>query len=150
MVFYSHQNQMSHATMFPASHLMMIWTGIKKKIDILLWRMDTFLFLCVFFRTLLLLIHTSIHFRLFCSLFCLFLCFTNSFVFSPILFLTLMILLYFLNPPHWIIMTQYVLQFLLSLVYHSKISRILWILIFVKVISNSQFTIGFFKSSSVQ
>ena len=99
---------------------------------------------------LLLLIHTSINFSLFLSFFCFFLRFPNLFVFSPRLFLTLMIFIYFLIPPHFIIMTQYVFQSLLSLVYHAKISRSLWMHIFVRARLKSHFTIGFFKSSSVE
>ena len=94
-------------------------------------------------RNLLLLIHTSVHLSLFLSFFCFFLCFTNLFVFSPSFFLMLKVFFYFLSPHHCIIMTQYVLQSLLSLVYHAKICRSLWILIFVRVILKIQFTMGF-------
>ena len=88
---------------------------IRQNFNIFLWRMDTFLFLCVFhcgfcilliFRNLLLLIHTSVRFSLFLSFSWLFLCFPN-------LFLMLKIFLLF---PHFIIITQYVFQPFLSLV----------------------------------
>ena len=46
---------------------------------------------------------------------------------------------------HCIIMTQYVFQFFLSLVYHENHIRGLWILIFVRVKSMSQVTIRFFS-----
>ena len=98
----------------------------------------------IIFRKLLFFIHISVHFRLFISFFCFFLCFPNSLVFSPRFFLTLKIFLSFLSPPHCIIMTQYVFQSLLSLVYHARHSRSLWMLIFVMVILKSPFTIGFF------
>ena len=97
------------------------------------------------FRNLLLFIHAIVHFSLFLSFFCFFLCFLNSFVFSSSFFWTLRIFLYLLSPPHCIILTQYVLQYLLRLVYHAKISISLWMRIFVRVIPKSQFTIGFYQ-----
>ena len=97
------------------------------------------------FSNLLLLIHTSVHFSLFLLFFCYLLCFSNSFVFSSSFFLKLMTLLSFLNPPHCIIMTQYVFQSLLSLVYHEKIIRSLSMLIFFRVRPKGQFTIDFFS-----
>ena len=133
--------------------------GIRRNFDIFSCCMDTFLFICVFhcgfcslliFRTLFILIHTSIHLSLFLLFLCFFLWFTNLFVFSPSFLLKLKIFLSFLIPPHFIIMTQYVLQSFRSLVYHAKISRILWMLIFVRLIYKSQFTIGVLKSSSVE
>ena len=74
-----------------------------------------------------------------------FLWFPNFFVFYPSFFLKLKIFLSFLSPPHCIIMTQYIFQSFLNLVYHAKISISLWILFFFRVISKSQFTIGFFQ-----
>ena len=121
--------------------------------------MDTFLLLCVFhcsfwslliLRIFLILIHISIHFSLFILFFCFFLCFPNYLLSYPRLSLKLNIFLSLLIPPHCTIRTQYVFQSFLSLLYHSKISRSLWMLIFFRVRSKSQFTIGFFKSSSVE
>ena len=97
------------------------------------------------FRNLLLIIHTSVHFSLFLSFFWFFLFIPNSFVFSPILFLTLKIFPSFPSPHRCIIMTKYVFQSLLSLVYYAKVSRSLWLLIFWGLISKSQFTVDFFQ-----
>ena len=97
------------------------------------------------FRNLFLLIHTIIHFSFFLLLFYFFLCFSNSCFFSPSFSLTLKIFLSLLSSPHLIIMTRYVFQSFLSLVYHAKISRSLWMLIFIRVRSKSQFMIGFFQ-----
>ena len=99
--------------------------GIRQNFDILSCCMDTFLILWGFssllvFRNLYLLIHTSFHFSLFLSLLWFFLWFTYLFVFSPRFFLTLRVFLYFLSPPHCIIMTQYVFQYFLRLAYHKK------------------------------
>ena len=146
-------NQIIHPEMFPTIRLM-----TKRKRNKTNFRYIIVLYghvlvpLCVslqiwnllIFRKLLILIHTSFHLGLFLSFFCLFLCFPNPFVFSPIFFLTLKIFLYFLSPPHFIIMTPYVFQSLLSLVYHAKISRSLWMIIFFRVILKIQFVIGFF------
>ena len=116
--------------------------------------MDMFLFLCVchcgfcsllVFRNLLLLIHISVYFRMFLSFFYLFLCFPNSLHFSPRFFLKLKIFLSFVSPPHCIIMTQYVFQSLLRLLYRAKSRRSLWMIIFVRVGSKSQFKIVFFQ-----
>ena len=117
---------------------------------LVLFRVPLQLCRLLMFRNFSLLIHTSVYSSLFFLLLCFFLCFPNSFVFYPSFFLTLNIFLSFLSPPHWNIMTQYVFQSLLSFVYHSKISRSLWMLIFVRVISKSQFMMGFFKSYSVE
>ena len=127
---------------------------IIQKIYIILCCMDTLFFLCVFhcgfnslliFRNLLLIIHISVHFSLFILFLWFLLLFSNSLLFYTISFLTLNIFLSFLIPPHCIIMTQYFFQYLLSLLYHAKTSRSLWIIIFVKVASKSQFTIGIFQ-----
>ena len=159
LVFTLYLNQISHLTMLSTSHLMTKRTRNQTKFryiivpygHVLVTSRVTFrLWSLLIFRNLLLFIHTSIHFSLFLLFFYYFLWFPNLFVFSPRLFLTLKIFLSFLSPPHWIIMTQYVFQYLLSLVYHAKTSRSLWMLIFVRVISKSQFTIGFFKSSSLE
>ena len=137
---------MSHPTMFPTSHLM-----TKKKRNQTKFRyiivpyghilvpLRVTLRLCrlLIFRNFLLFIHTSVHFRLFLSFFCFFLQFPNSLVFSPSLFLTLNTFFSFLSPPHCIIMTKYVFQSLLSLVYHAERKRILWMLIFFRVILKS-------------
>ena len=86
--------------------------GIRQNYNIFMCRIDTVLLLCVFrcnfcrmlvFRNLLLLIHTSVHLRMFIFFFWLLLCFHNSSVFSTSLFLTLEIFLLF---PHCIIITQ--------------------------------------------
>ena len=133
--------------------------GIRQNIDIISRRMDTFLFLCVFhcvffilliLRNLLLLIYIIVHFILFLSFSCFFLWFTNSVLLSLSFFLLLKIFISFLIPTHFIIMTQYIFQSFLILVYHAKISRSLWVLIFVRVISKGQFTIGFFKLSNAK
>ena len=97
------------------------------------------------FRNWLLLIHTSVHFSVFLLFLCSFLYFTNSFVLYPSFFLTLKILLSFIIPFHCIIMTQYVLQYLLSLVYHEKSTTSLWMLIFLMVRLKSQFMICFLQ-----
>ena len=86
------------------------------------------------FRNLLILIHTSVYFIFYILFFCFFFCFTNSFVFSPRFFLMFKIFLYLLIPPHCIIMTQYVFQSFLGLVYYVKSRRSLWMIIFVRVI----------------
>ena len=97
------------------------------------------------FRNLLLLIHTSVHFSLFFLFLWFFLYFPNFFVFPPIFFLTLKFFLSFLNHTNCIIMTKCIFLFLISLVYHAKSSRSMWMLIFVRVISKSQFTIGYLQ-----
>ena len=94
---------------------------------------------------MLLLIYTSVYFSLFLLFFYFLLCLTNLFVFSPSFLLTLNSFLSFLSPSNSIIMTQYIFQSFLRFVYHAKSSRILWMLIFVRVIPKSQFTISFFK-----
>ena len=145
--------------MFPTSHLMTKRTRNQTKFRYIIVpyghvlvpsRVLLRLLILLIFRNLLLYIHTSIHFSLFLSFFCFFLCFPNLFVFSPKFLLTLKILHSFLSPPSSIIMIQYIFQSFLSLVYHEKSSRSLWMLIFVGVRSKSQFTIFFFKSSSVE
>ena len=150
LVFVLYLNQMSHPMMFPTSHLMTKRTRNETKFRyiIILYGhvlVPSFvtLLLChlLIYRKLLLLIHASVH----SSLFLLFLYFLNFFVFYPIFFLTLKIFFSFLSPLHCIIMTQYAFQYLLRLVYHVKISRSLWVLIFVSVISKIHFTIGFFQ-----
>ena len=150
---------MSHPTMFPTSRLMTNRTRNQTKFWYIIMpyghvlvpsRVPLRICSLLIFRNLLLFIHTSIHFILFLSLLCFFLCFPNLFVFSPSFYLSLNIFLSLLSPPHCIIMAQYVLQSLLSLVYHAKSSRSLWMLIFFRVRLKSQFTIIFFKSSSVE
>ena len=154
LVFTLCLNQMSHPTMFPTSHLMTKRTRKQTKFRYIIMPYEQVIVssrvplqLCrlLIFRNLSIFIHTSIHFSLFLSFFCFFLCFPNSFVFSPSFLLALNIFLSFLSPHHFIIMMQCVFQSLLSLVYHAKSSRILWMLIFVRMISKSQFTIGFLK-----
>ena len=159
LVFSLYLNQLSHPAMFPTSHLMTKKTRNQTKFWYIivphghvLFPLCVTLWLCILliFRNLLIYIHKSVHFSLFISFFCFFLWFTNSFVFSPGFFLALNILPSFLRPTHCIIMTKYVFQSLLSLVYHAESSRRLWMHIFVRVRPKSQFTIGFFKSSSVE
>ena len=137
LVFALYLNHMSHLTMFPTIHLMTKRTRNQTKFRYIIVpyghvlvpsRVTLRLFSLLIFSNLLLFIHTSVHFSLFLSFFCFFLCFPNSFVLSPSFFLTLKIFLSFLSPPHCIIITQYVFQSFLSLVYHAKISRILWML----------------------
>ena len=160
LVFSLYLNQIIHTTMFPTRHLTTKRTRnqttfryiIVPYVHVLVTLRVT-LRLCSLLMSMnfLLLINTSVHFSLFISFFCFFLCFPYLYVFFPSLFLTLKILLSFLIPPHCIIMTQYVFQSFLSLVYHMKTSRILWMLIFVKVRSNSQFMNWLiFQSSSVE
>ena len=154
LVFALYLNQISHPTMFPTSRMMTKRTRDQTKFRYIIVpyghvivTLHVKLRLCslLIFRNLLIFIHTSVHFSLFPSFLWFFLCFPNSFVFSIILFLALEYFLSLLSPPHCIIMTQYVFQFLLSLVYHAESSRSLRVLIFVRVISKSQFTIGFFQ-----
>ena len=159
LVFALYLNQMSHPKMFPTINLMTKRTRNQTKFWYIFLPYGHVLFpLCVslrlfsllIFRNLLLLIHTSVYFRLFLWFFWFFLCYHNFFFVSPIFFLTLNISISFLSPPHCIIMTQCVFQYLLSLFYHAKSSRILWMIFFVRVRLKSQFKIGFFKSSSVE
>ena len=137
LVFALYPNQMIHTKMFPSSHLMIKRKRNQTKFRYIIVpyghvlvpsRVTLRICSLLIFRNLLLLIHASVHFSLFLSLFLLLLCFLNSFIFSPRLFLTLRIFLSFLGPLHCIIMTQYVFQSLLSLVYHAKSSRILWMI----------------------
>ena len=95
------------------------------------------------FGKLLLFINTIVHISLFLLFFWFFLFFPNLLVFSPSFFLMLKIFLFLLSPPYCIIMTQYVFQSFPSLVHHAKISRGLWMHIFVRVQSKSLFPIGF-------
>ena len=108
--------------------------GIILKFIIFLCCMDMFLFLCLFhwgffslliFRKLLILIHTSVHFRLFfCCCCCCVLLICLSYIqassqcwrYSPLL-------------PHCIIMTQWISQSFLRLIYHAHHSKSLWMLI---------------------
>ena len=116
--------------------------GIRRNFNILSCRVDIFFFplhvplrlrRLLVFRNLLLLIRTSVHFSLFLLWFWFFLCFPNLFVFSPSFFFTFKILLSFLSHIHCIIITQYVLQSFLILVYHTKRRRSLWMLIIFRV-----------------
>ena len=159
LVFDLYLNQMSHPTMFPTSHLMTKRTRNQTKFWYIIVpyghvfvpsHVTLRIWILMILRNLLIFIHTSVHFSLFLSFFCFFLYFPNSFVFSPSFFLTLQIFLPFLSPPHCIIMTQYVFQSLLSLVYHARTRKSLWMLIVVRVISKFQFMVGFFKPSSVE
>ena len=145
---------MSHPTMFSTTHLIKKRTMSQTEFWYIIASYGhVILPLCVplrlcrllVFKNLLLLIHTITHFSLLFSLLCFFLWFPNSFVFSSSFLLTLNIFISFLNPSHCIIMTQYVFQSLLRLVYHAKISRIMWMLIFVRVILKRQFTIAIFQ-----
>ena len=154
LVFTLYLNKMSHPAMFPTSHLMIKRTRNEKKCRYIIVpyghvlvpsRVPLRICSLLIFRNFLLLIHTSIHFSLFLSFFCFFLWFTNLFVFSPSFYLTLKTFLYLLSPTRYIIMMKYIFPSLISLVYHVKSSRILWMLIFVRVISKSQFMIGFLK-----
>ena len=144
LVFSLYLNQMSHPTMFPTSNLMKKRKRNQKKCWYIivpyghvLVPLSVTLRLCILlvFSNLFLFIHTSVHLSFFLLLFCFFLCFPNSFVLYPMFLLTLKIFLSFLSPTHWIIMTQYIIQSLLGLVYHAKSSRSLCVLIFVRVIS---------------
>ena len=154
LVFTLYLNHMSLPTMFLTSHLMTMRTMNKTKFWYIcvpyghvLVPFHVTLRLCslLVFRNLLLLIHTIVHVSLLLLFFWLFLYFPNLFVFSPRLLFTMNIFLYFLSPPHCIIMTKYVLQSFLSLVYHAKRSRSQWMLIFVRVRLKIQFTVGFFQ-----
>ena len=154
LVFDLYLNQMSHPKIFPTSHLRTMRTRNQAKFwyifvpygqVIVPLRVPLRLCGLLIFRNLLLFIYTSVHFRFFLSLFCFFLCFPKLFVFSLSFFLRLKIFLSFLSPPHCIIMTQYVFQSLLSLVYCAKSSISLWMLIFVRVILKRQFMICFFQ-----
>ena len=154
LVFALYLIHMSHQTMYPTSHLMTTRTRNQTKFRYIFVPYGHFIVpsrvplrLCslLIFSNLLFLINTIIHFSLSLSCFCFFLCFPNSFVLSPRFFLTLKIFLYLLSPPYCIIMTKYVFQSLLSLVYHEKGSRSLWMLLFVRVRFKTQFTIGFFQ-----
>ena len=145
-------NQMSHPTMFPTSHMRKKRTSNQTKIWYIIVPYGHVLVpLCVplwicswlIFRNLLLLIHKSVHFIFFLFFFCFLLCFPDLFVLSTSFFLELNIFLHLLSPPHCIIMTQYFFKYFISLIYYSKISRSLRMIIFVEVISNSQFMIGF-------
>ena len=153
LIFSLYLNHMSHPTMFTTSHLMTMRTRNQTKFRYIFGpkghvlvpsHVKLRLWILLIFRNLLLLIHTSLHISLFLSFFWFFLCFPKLFVYSPSFFLTLKIFFYFLSSPHYIVMTQYVFQSLIILVYHTKISRSLWMLIFVRVRLKSQFTIGFF------
>ena len=153
LIFALYLNQMSHPTMFPTSHMVTMRMRNQTKFWYIFvpcghvlvpLRVPLWIFSLLIFSNLFFLIHTSIHFSLFLSFFYFFLCFPNLFVFSPSFFLTLKIFLYLLSPPHCIIMMQYIFQSLLSLVYNAKISRSLWMIIFVRVRPKRQFTIGFF------
>ena len=147
-------NQMSHPTMFPTSHMRTKRTRNQTKIWYIIVPYGHVLVpLCVplwicswlIFRNLLLLIHKSVHFIFFLFFFCFLLCFPDLFVLSTSFFLELNIFLYFLSPPHCIIMTQYVFQSFLSLGYHAKNIRILWMLIFSGVDWRASLGIGFFQ-----
>ena len=150
---------MSHLTIFQTSHLVTertenytkFWYIIVLYGQVLV-PLSVTLHICslLIYRNFLLFIHTSVHFSLCLSFFYFFFCFPNFFVISPRLFFTLKIFLSFLSPPHCTIMTQYAFQSLLRLVFHAKGIWSLWMLILVRVISNIQFTIGFFRSSSVE
>ena len=112
---------------------------IRRNFDILFCRMDTFLFLHVFRcgfaacwysgTCCFLFIQASISACFFRS-YNYSICFNNLFVFSPSFLLELKMFLSFLSPSHCIIITLYVFRSLLSLVYHAKISRSLWIIFF--------------------
>ena len=140
--------------MFPTSHLMTMRTRNQTKFwyifvpyghVLVTSRVPLRLCSLLIFKNLLLIIHTSVHLILFISFFWFFLWSPNSFVFSPSFLLELKIFLSFLITPHCIIMTQYVFQYLLSLVYYSEIIRSLWIILIFRVILKRQFTVGFFK-----
>ena len=152
-IFSLYLNQMSHQAMFPTSRLMMKRTRDQTNFwYILVMYGHVLVSSCIplrlcslfIFSKLLIFICTSVHFSLLISFFWFFLCFPNSFVFSSSFFLMLNIFPSFLSPHHCIIMMQYVFQSFLSLIYHAKSSRVLWMLIFVRVRPKSQFTIGFF------
>ena len=154
LVFALYMNQMSHLKMFPTSHLMTMRTRNQTKfryifvpyVHVLVpFRVPLWICILLILRNLLIIIHTSVNFRFFISYFCFLLYFPNLYVLFPSLFLTLNILLSFLSPHRCITMTQYTFQYLISLVYHAEIIRSLWMLIFVRVRSKSQFTIGFFQ-----
>ena len=145
--------KMSHMTMFPTSHLSTMRTRNQEKIRyifvlyghiLVTSRVPLRLCSLLIFRKVLLLINISFHLRFFPLFFCFLLWFPNSSVLSPSFFLKVEIFLSFLSPLHCIIMTQYVFQLFPSLIYHAKISRSLWMLIFFRVISKSQFTKDFF------
>ena len=159
LVFALYLNHMSHPTMFTTSHLMTKRTRNQKKFQYIIMlyghvlvplRVTLRLCSLLIFGNLFLFNHKSVHCSFFLLFFCFFLWFPNSLVLSPSFFLTLNIFFYFLIPSHCIFKTQDVFQSFLSLVYHAKISRSLWMLIFVRVISKRQFAIGSFKSSSVE
>ena len=128
------------------------WLGIRGNFDLLSCCMEMFLFLCVLYcgfthcwssgNSCFLFIQASIS-----------ACFFRYYAYSC----AIVIRSYYLQASSWcwrssslswflniIIMTEYVFQSFLRFFYHAKISRRLWMLIFVRVRSKIQFKIGFF------
>ena len=158
LFFLSYLNHMIHTTMFPTIHLRKSSTRNQMKYRhnfvpyghiLVPLHVTLRLFSLLICRNVLLLIHISVHFNLFLLFFWFFLWFTNFSLLYPSFLFLLNIFLSFLSTPHFSIMMQYVFQSLFSLLYQATISRIPWMLIFVRVGLKRQFKIGFLKLSYV-